>query len=193
MNIQAINAVSYMNRTNRAAKKQETPQQQAQTSFNGIWTRMSRSYIDKTSFLMRGYYPFVDGVTPTKIEDDEHRLIVPMGDNGMTTEEGSRALDFVVNGKATRANYEAAKKLSAFMEKTVDEYTPMFMEYEDNADETENTRKAHITHFDVNSMIARYEYANGIRKQLDTTPSKEIVEMLSPEEFLKKMQDDSVA
>ena len=197
MNIQSISAVNYMNRAGRVAQKKEQPapqpQTQTETSFNGIWTRMSRSYIDKVSFALRGYYPFIDGAVPTKMEDDEGRLIVPMGDNGMTKEEGSAALDFVVNGHASRANYEAAKKLSAFMDKTVDEYTPMFMEYEDKADETENTKKAHITHYDVNSMIARYEYANGIRKQPEYKPEKNVEELLSPEEFLQKMQDESVA
>ena len=100
MNIQSISAVNYINKTNRTAKKQEAPQ--PQTSFDGIWSRMSRSYVDKTSFYIRAYYPFIDGVKPTKREDDERRLIVDFGNNGMTADEGDKALDFILNGNANK-------------------------------------------------------------------------------------------
>lgn len=194
MNIQSINAVNYANYTKRndiAAKKQEAPQ--PQTSFDGIWSRMSRSYVDKTSFYLRAYYPFIDGVKPTKTEDAERRLIVDLGDNGMTVDEGNKALDFILKGKTDKENYEAAKKLSKFMERTVDEYNPMFMELEDKADETEKTKKVHITRFDVDNLIREYEFENGILKRPAAKKTEEIQEILTSEEFMKKLQEEGIA
>jgi len=192
MNIQSINAVNYANniRRNNIAAKKQAPQ--AQTSFDGIWTRMSRSYIDKTSFAIRGYYPYIDGVVPTKTHDDEGRIIVPLSNNGMTVHEGKLAVDFIANGKANYANYDAAKKLSRFMNETVDEYTPMFMEVEDKADETKATQKIHLTHHQLNTLINDYEYAHGI-KERPAEVDEEVHDLMSPEEFWKKIQDNGVA
>ncbi|MBQ6516410.1 hypothetical protein IJI31_04455 [bacterium] len=196
MNIQSISAVNYANhisRNNVAVKKQEAPQPQAQTSFDGIWTRMSRSYIDKTSFAIRGYYPYIDGVVPTKTHDDEGRIIVPLNDNGMTTHEGKLAVDFIANGKTNYANYDAAKKLSRFMNETVDEYTPMFMEVEDKADETKATQKIHLTHHQLNKLISDYEYEHGIKERPLYKEDDEVQELMTPEEFLKKLTEDGIA
>ena len=196
MNIQAISSTNYANhisRNNITSKKQETLHSQSQQpSFDGIWTRMSRSYIDKTSFAIRGYYPFIDGVSPTKTHDDSGRIIASLNDNGMTVDEGNKALEFILKGKATKENYEAAKKLNDFMKKTVDEYTPMFMEFEDKADETKATKKAHIKQYEVENLILDYEYRNGLRKRSEPK-QEEVEEMLSPEEFLKKLMDDAIA
>ena len=187
MKVNAIQSFRYGNEP----KPQAEPKPQ---SFKGIWMRLGQNYLDLDKYCAGAFYNFIDGKNLIATTDKLGRRLIPLGNNGMTVEEGKLAWSFLFEkGNKTMDGCIAVQKLRNFLlEKTSGiKHNTTFLEKEDTAVVTAERKP--ITLSMINAKLCDFAIEHNLLPKAEENAVKSTPKPLTLEEFSELIHRNGVA